>query len=302
MPIADHLPLGVTAVMLPELDFDEQINLCASLGVTHYVFRPRDVPPAQKRAPYSNWGNHKFDLTPTRFAEEGAELGRKLRDAGLRPWCSVPRSHAGSDRSQLEQDMIGCAQAGCASIRLMPPPYPKEGLFDYDAYLSEAIAALQRSVEMARGFGLKIVIEMHAGSAGCSPGFGRLLARQFDPEHLGLMPDLANFAKEGAVNPILGVSAIRRWIDHLHVGGARTTDGEPDELGWRKPARPFSALSESDLDVAGWIAAVGQLGRTVPLVIEDYTADMPGADRLRRAVEELRTLIAHLDRQEVAVG
>jgi sugar phosphate isomerase/epimerase len=300
LPLAERLPLGVTAVMLPELDFDEQIDLCAQLGVTHYVFRPREIAANRRGEAYSNWGNHRFDLTPERFAEQGAQLGRQLREAGLRPFCAVPSSHSGSDRSVLEQDMIGCAQAGCASIRLMPPPYPS-GVFDFDAYLAEAIAALQQAVEMARGFGLKVVIEMHAGTSGASPGLARLLVRQFSPEHLGLVPDLANFAREGAVNPDLGVSAVQRWIDHLHVGGAWTVEGEPDDLGWRTVHHPFCSLSASDLDVRGWVVAIGRLGRTVPLIIEDYTDGLSGGERLRRSVEELRTLIAHLDRQEVTV-
>ena len=37
------MELGVTGVMLPELDFDEQIALCRSLGITRYQYRPRVI-------------------------------------------------------------------------------------------------------------------------------------------------------------------------------------------------------------------------------------------------------------------
>jgi len=40
-------PLGVTAVMLPELDFPEQLALLKKHGVTHYSLRPRNIPPGE---------------------------------------------------------------------------------------------------------------------------------------------------------------------------------------------------------------------------------------------------------------
>ena len=79
------MELGVTAVMLPELDFDEQIALCRAEGVKYYQYRPRVIRPEQRDKPYHSHGRHKFDLTPDRLLTEGAALTARLRSAGLNP-------------------------------------------------------------------------------------------------------------------------------------------------------------------------------------------------------------------------
>ena len=84
------IPLGVTAVMLPELDFADQIALCRECGVTHYSIRPRIIADDQQDQPYSSHGNHKFDLTPARLVEEGAAIRAQLASAGMTPFGTLP--------------------------------------------------------------------------------------------------------------------------------------------------------------------------------------------------------------------
>ena len=281
MSHAELLPLGVTAVMLPELDFDEQIELCRRLGVTHYVYRPRQIPDNARDKPWSNWGNHKFDLTPARLRDEGAELAGRLRQAGLVPWTTVPRLATDiDDEQELEVHLAGAAAGGCPSVRVMPTPYPRGELFDYDAYLPKARQDLARVVERAGDHGLKVVIEMHVGTTACSPGLARLLVEEFDPARLGVILDLPNHASEGAISANLAISVLRDWIDHCHIGGARRTQGEYDALGFRNAGRLMCPITEGDLHIPTWLNLLGQLGRPVPLVIEDYTPNVPGPLRL----------------------
>jgi len=84
------MELGVTAVMLPELDFDEQIALCQELGIRYYQYRPRIIPPDQRDKPYSNWGNHKFDLTPERLVREAANSPAACATAASNPGARSP--------------------------------------------------------------------------------------------------------------------------------------------------------------------------------------------------------------------
>src|SRR5512133_881123 len=84
------MELGVNAVMLPELDFPEQIELCRRLGVRYYQYRPRHIPSERRTELFSYWGNHAFDLTPQRLLAEGAKLTAQLRAAGLEPWGTAP--------------------------------------------------------------------------------------------------------------------------------------------------------------------------------------------------------------------
>lgn len=283
-------PMGVTAVMLPELDFAQQIELCRALGVTHYVYRPRVIPDEAREQPYGNWGNHKFDLTPQRLLDEGPALRKQLEDAGLVPFGTVPAVTADADDAVLSLHFAGAAAAGAKSVRVGPLAYPHE-LFDYPAWLAQTIAHYRRAVKLASEHGVKVVIEMHCNAGACSPGLALNIVRDFDPAELGLILDLPNAALEGTVNAYLTVSAVRDWIDHCHVGGARRTLGEYHADGYREAGRQMCALADSDLYIPQWVGLVRQLGRVVPMVIEDYTANMPGELRLRNTAAALSKLL-----------
>ncbi|MEM1213255.1 MAG: TIM barrel protein [Planctomycetota bacterium] len=276
----ESLRMGVTAVMLPELSFEEQVELCVELGVGFYVYRPRVVPEGQRGKGYSNWGDHRFDLTPERLVKEGAGFAARLRDAGMQPYCTVPGGTNERDAARFAVDCEGAAAGGCSRIRLQPMGYP-QGVFDYAAYLAEARGWLEEQVEIASGFGLKSAIEMHTGNSACSPGLAVRLVEGMDPERIGLIVDLPNFVREGSVKPGLGVSALGPYVDHAHVGGCRVTVGEVDELGFRKAATEFCGLEASDLDVRGWLDAALVAAPDAVWVIEDYTAGVSGAERLR---------------------
>jgi len=164
------MELGVTAVMLPELDFGEQVALCAELGVRYYQYRPRVIPESQRDAPWGNWGNHKFDLTPERLLAEGGELTKRLRDAGLEPWGTVPSCNADSSDDELKLHFEGAATAEAKAVRVAPPPYPNEP-FDYQELLDRVIARYGEIIErLAAPLGIKVLIETHCRCLATSPG------------------------------------------------------------------------------------------------------------------------------------
>jgi sugar phosphate isomerase/epimerase len=62
-------------------------------------------------------------------------------------------------------------------------------------------------------------------------------------------------------------------------------------MGCRTTAFEFCPLSESDLHIPTWIAALRGAGLDVPLIIEDFQSGMSGAERLRRDVPFLAGVI-----------
>lgn len=289
-------PLGVVAVMLAELDFDAQVALCAELGVTHYVYRPRIIADDQRDQPFSNWGNHKFDLTPTRLIDEGAALSEKLREAGLVPYGTVPAVTSDAADAVISEHVAGARACGAGCVRINPRSYPREGLFDYDALLEQLREDYRRVLRLAEPAGVKVVIEMHTGNAACSAGLARAIVSAVDPTgtKLGLIFDLPNACREGYVAPTLSLSACGPWIDHVHIGGARVVDEERDEHGCRRRQSRFVPLRDADLNATEWVRHLGELaqrlGRDVPLVIEDYTPDVSSEARLRDCVAVIRAV------------
>lgn len=283
--------LGVTAVMLPELDFEEQIALCAALGLHYYQYRPRVIAKAQRSKPYSNWGNHAFDLTPQRFFREGAALTAQLRKAGLEPWGTLPCANINDPDETLRLHVEGAARAQARCVRVGPPPYPDKP-FNYADLLERVIRRYDVIVQtMARPLGIKIIVETHCHSLVTSPGLAWAICRHFDPRELGVIFDIANFSYEGEVQPNLAVSVLHDYIDCVHVGGGQHVVGKVDALGCNVVTVQSCAFENSDLHIPSWLNALHEAGVNAHIIIEDFAPHMTGPDRLRRDVAFLNKVL-----------
>lgn len=283
------MELGVNAVMLPELDFAQQIELCVSAKVKHYQYRPRVIAAEQRDKPYSFWGNHKFDLTPERLLAEGKALTSQLRSAGMEPWGTAPALNVDATDEQLLLHFRGAAAAEAKCVRCNPPAYPK-GIFDYPAYLEQTLARYRHAVGLASPLGIKLVIETHSGTASCSPSLAWNICRHFEPRQLGLIMDIANFHREGELNPYLAVSILRDHIDCVHIGGSLREKAKRDEYGCAVTTWAFCDLRDADSYIPTWIAALKTAGLKAPLIIEDYEASVSSEGRLRRCAQLLHKL------------
>ena len=284
--------LGVTAVMLPELDFPAQLALCSRLGVSCYQIRPRHVSETERGKPPSPWGNHRFDLTPERLVREGPAIAAAIRGAGMEPWGTLPAACIDESDDALKLHAEGAAVSGAGRVRIGPTPYPSHP-FDYREYLARMVDRYAAVVErVTRPAGVKVLIETHCGGAAASPGLARNLCASFAPRDLGVILDVANFSREGEVAPVLAVSVLRDWIDCVHVGGSRRVDDGVDAAGCRKIRPEFCPLDESDLNASDWIAAIESAEIHPPLIIEDFGRYADGPGRLERSVDVLRRIRA----------
>jgi sugar phosphate isomerase/epimerase len=291
------MELGVTAVMLPELDFDEQISLLQKLKVKYYQYRPRIIPESERGKPFGNpWGNHKFDLTPQRFVKEGAQLTRKLRDAGLEPWGTVSACGTANPDDELKLHLDGAAAAGVKSLRFTAPPQPGgDKVFDYEDYLKRSEDRIGEIIaKHSAPRGLRLIIETHCGSMATSPGVAYNLCKPHSPKHIGVIFDIANFAYEGELRPTLAVSVLRDYIDCCHVGGSRRAEAGVDEFGCRKLKSSFCPLEQSDLHIPSWIKALHEAKISPPLIIEDFESGMSGSARLGRSAQLLHRILQSL--------
>ena len=295
MPI--HMPLGVTAVMLPELDFHEQLLLCRKLNVTHYSLRPRYIAEEQRGKPWGNWGNHKFDLTPERLVREGKQLRQQMDDAGITPFGTVPAISLADKDEVLKLAFEGGQVVGAGRVRVAPHEwsgYPKDRAFNYEEMLKRAVDGYRHAVALAKPYQQKVVIETHAGMIAASPALALNICRHFDPAELGTIFDIANFNIEGGYVPSLAVAVLGPYIDHCHVGGVRRASGSYDEHGFRRPGRLMCPLTEADLYIPDWIKALHDAGLNVPLMVENFTENMPGAARLTESAAALHRLMGSM--------
>ena len=287
------MPLGVTAVMLPELDFEQQIALCSELGVTHYCVRPRIIPEDAVGKPYSNWGNHAFDLTPKRLVAEASTIKKQIEDAGLTVFGSVPAVMVDAPVDELKLHFEGAAAVGAGRVRVSPRVYPK-GPFHYETRLEEEIECFVKAVELAKPYEQKIVMETHVGSFVSGPGLALNLSKAFSPDEIGVIFDIANFNFEGALQPNLAIAVLKDYIDHIHIGGMQINNTGYDANGFAKRQREMAPITESNLYIPDWIKALVEAEVKVPMLIEDYTLNKPGALRLREASKAIRRVFESL--------
>ncbi len=286
------MEMGVTAVMLPDLEFDEQIALCQELGIRYYQYRPRVIAPEQRDKPWGNWGNHRFDLTPERLVRDGASLTRRLRAAGLEPWGTVPSCSVTDPDDAIKLHLEGAAAAEAKAIRCGPPSYPREP-FDYEALLNRVVERYVYVIgHLAAPMGIKLILETHCGTLITSPGLAWNVVRNFPPERIGVIFDIANFGREGEVSPVLAVSVLRDYIDCVHIGGNRRIITDVDPLGCKRLAGQMCRMEEGDLYLPAWVKALHDAGINPPLIIEDFTPNMSGADRLRQSASALKRMLA----------
>jgi sugar phosphate isomerase/epimerase len=280
--------------MLPELDFGQQVQLCHRLGLTHYTLRPREIPQPQRGQPYSFWGNHRFDLTPKTLVEQAAGIRQQLAVLGLTPFGTAPVARSDLDDQTLDLHLRGAAMSGAGRVRINPRPYPRhDPTFDYPALLQQVIDDYGRIAAAAARHGVKVVIETHADTlvSGCALAWN--IVRHFDPRQVGVILDVVNFAREGDNVPALAVAVLRRYIDHVHVGGSMRVDAGPDERGFVRWQHVFCPLRQTQTDLAAWCAALRAAGLDhVPWIIEDYTPDRDSHARLMDATAALRQLFS----------
>ena len=287
--------LGVTAVMLPELDFPAQLELCVRLGVTCYQLRPRTIPATERGKPPSPWGNHRFDLTPERLVREGPAIAAALRTAGLEPWGTLPSASIDDHDDALKLHAEGAAVSGAGRVRIGPTPYPDRP-FDYPSLLARVVDRYAVIVERITRPAVKVLLETHCGTLVTSPGLARTLCAGFAPRDVGVILDVANYTREGGISPVLAVSVLRDWIDCVHIGGSRRVDAGVDRHGCRKVEFRSCPLDESDLNASEWLAALESLeplepgGILPPLIIEDFGDYADGAGRLERSAGTLRRI------------
>lgn len=290
-------PLGYTAVMLPELDLGEQIELSRSLGVTHVSLRPRNVPAEQVGKPYSNWGNYKFDLTPARLVREGKEIKKQLDDGGMTVCGTVPAINTDADDAVLIEAFEGAALVNAGCTRVAPTGgrgYPSKGAFNYQEWLDKTVAGYAKAVKLAKPFGIKVVIETHAQLIATSPALALNICKNFSPREIGTIFDVANFNIEGNYQPNLAVAVLQDYIDHVHIGGVKRGTGGYDAQGFRTSERVMCPLTEADMYIPEWIRALHEAGRHVPLLVENYTANIPGSLRLAESINAIKRVVATL--------
>jgi sugar phosphate isomerase/epimerase len=207
------------------------------------------------------------------------------------PCGTLPAVRVDDADEAIALHLRGAAEASAGRMRLDPPllpPFP----FDCRAFLERAASRYEEVArKLARPLGIRLLVETHAGSIAASPGLAWALVGRLDPRDIGVILDLGNLAREGELGPGLAVSVLKDSIDCVHVGGSRRVVVGSDERGCKRLESQFCSMEESDLHIPSWIAALRAAAIAPPLIVEDFSPGMSGADKLRRCARLLHSIL-----------
>jgi sugar phosphate isomerase/epimerase len=205
-----------TTVALPQFDMRETAELLSRLGFDGAEWRVRRIPEAEKGKPYSPWGNHRNDLSPDNLkarADELKAIGREygLAIAGLAPGMQADQL---DDIRLLAEGAVACG----APFFRVGAPKGYDRTTNYNDLYDEAVRAYEKALEITRSYGVRIILEIHAGTIMVSTSLVHRIVSQFDPKDIGVIYDTNNMTKEGFETYRIGLELLGPYLAHLHVG------------------------------------------------------------------------------------
>lgn len=281
-----------TSVMLPELTMEEQAGLLARLGFDGIEWRVRRVPEGARGRGYSNWGEHRNDLTPENFVKNAGRMRQVAADHGL-VIAGLATNPPATDLEQIRLLAEGAAACGAPFVRVgCPRGY--DGSVNYHVLYEEAVEAYGCALEILAPYGVKAALEIHGGTICVSASLAHRIVSHWPAERVCVIYDPQNMVVDGYETTELALELLGAYVGHVHAGGHRPVEKRRDELGTVQWAWPGTALAEGLYSYPRMLKKLRAMGYQGFISIEDFR-ELPAEDKLREGIGYLR-------RAEAAVG
>ena len=235
---------SVTTVCLPAMSMAEQAAFLSRLGYDGVELRVRRVADdVRAKAEPSGWGYHVNDVTPENFKDKAGEIRRILEDHGI-ALAGLATNMSCTDMEQFKNALEGAVAAGAPFIRLgAAAGYRGLDTDDYQAIYGETVAGYARCLELSRGTGVKLIVEMHGNTIHPSASLAYRIVSNFSPADVGVIYDPQNMVRDGYETPAIALQLLGDYHAHCHFGAHRPVPGERDENGtlqWKWESCPMS--------------------------------------------------------------
>jgi len=282
---------SATTVMMPELSLEEQASLLQRLGFDGVEWRVRRVPDEQRGKGFSEWGEHKNDLTPENFAANAARMKKVAADHGL-AIAGIASNAPADDLEQVKLLAAGAQACGTPFIRV-GCPQGFDGSRNYNDLYDEAVRAYGAVLDAIAGFGVKAALEIHAGTIHPSASLAHRIVSNFDPARVCVIFDPNNMVSDGFETTELALDLLGPHLGHVHVGGHKPVERAKDPLGttiwgWRS-----CPLADGLYDYPRLLRKLKAIGFQGFISIEDFR-EVPLEEKLCEGIAYLKRLEACL--------
>jgi len=282
---------SATTVFMPELSLKQQAELLAKLGYDGMELRVRRVSPDQRaKAVPSPWGYHVNDITPENFVAKAPEIRQVLADHGL-ALAGIASAAACTELDHVKLLVEGAVAAGAPFIRVAAAAgYKGDGSQDYWQVFGETVAGYARVLQVTRGTGVKVVLEIHGGTIHCSASLAHRIVSQFDPADVGVIYDPQNMVRDGFETTALALQLLGPYLAHCHVGAHRPLPpSERDGKGTAQWKWEGCSMADGLYHFPTLLARLRRVGYRHFISIEDFRNAAP-EEKLQNAIAYLRSL------------
>lgn len=209
------------------------------------------------------------------------EAGLSL--SGLAPYVPF------ADHQNAERVLRVAAQTGARRVRFTSPK-PNDDV-PFETLWTKARADLELLQEIARPLGAQVVIQIHHGNIVSTSSSARRLVDGFDPEVVAVMHDLGNTTiegREGLLSLKMGLEILGPYLAHVHIKNAIWQHIGDDAEGVAQWKWTWAALRKGMGDVKAYFRALKAVGYDGWVTLEEFTTELPLADRLADDLAFLR--------------
>jgi sugar phosphate isomerase/epimerase len=275
------MKVGVFTVVLPDLTPEEAAREIKDAGYDGVEWRVARIPEEFKVERPSFWRNNLCTLSPSvEEAHRAREISENvgLEIIGLGTYIEV------GDLDATEEAMRFARVAGSPQIRV---GVGRPGGAPYTDLLAAAREFLVGVEELARQYGVKVLVELHHGTICPSASLAHRLVTGLDPEAIGVIFDPGNMAFEGFEDYRIGVELLGPYLAHVHLKNAAFD--RPESGGTWRPR--WAPLEDGVVDFERLFEALRTVGYGGWLVIEDFSAARPSREALRHNLGFVRDLV-----------
>jgi len=278
---------SATSVMMPSLTLEEQAALLSRLGYDGIEWRVRRVPEAARGKGFSEWGEHRNDLTPESFAANAARMRQVASDHGL-AIAGIASNPTAADVEQVKLLAEGAQACGALFVRVGCPRL-YDASVGYHVLYQEAVEGFGAAVEAAAAYRVKVALEIHGGTIHPSASLAHRIVSHWPPERICVIYDPQNMVSDGFETTELALDLLGPYTGHVHAGGHRPVAGGADETGttrWEWPGVPMGEGLYSYPRLLRKLKAMGYQGF---ISIEDFRT-APVEAKLKEGIDYLRAV------------
>jgi sugar phosphate isomerase/epimerase len=282
------MKFSVFTASTPDWEPEQAAQLLAAQGWDGIEWRVTDQADADTPG---FWAGNRSSWPLTGLEGSVAEIARITAAAGLE-FSGIGGYARCDDHDNVERMLAATAALGARQVRVTMPPL---GSGDYRDLFDGARADLEWVADRAAEHGVKALVELHHRTITSSASAAIRLVDGLDPEAVGVIHDLGNLVIEGHEDFLAAFQMLGPYLAHVHVKNVlwRASDqkGFDGSVLWQNE---WASLRAGQADVEAYFAAMADHGYDGWVTVEDFSTELPLAERTADNLTYLRGVQARV--------